>query len=125
MDGDKTKGDPQHQTSRWRLPGGIACRNLSVYGSAKPTDYQKTFFNYPLSLCSRLVTTLFGGRGLPRKCILRSFEGVLEGGEMLLVLGRPGSGCTTLLKTLAGDTRGLQIDPEAWLNYQGTIESDN
>ncbi|KAF9461129.1 hypothetical protein BDZ94DRAFT_1373768 [Collybia nuda] len=32
---------------------------------------------------------------------ISGFEGVVRPGEMLLVLGRPGSGCSTLLKTLA------------------------
>jgi ABC-type multidrug transport system ATPase subunit len=33
-------------------------------------------------------------------------DGVVKEGEMLLVLGKPGSGATTLLKTIAGETRG-------------------
>ncbi|KAG8216186.1 ABC-2 type transporter-domain-containing protein [Butyriboletus roseoflavus] len=33
--------------------------------------------------------------------IISGFQGVVRPGEMLLVLGRPGSGCTTLLKVLA------------------------
>ena len=46
--------------------------------------------------------------------ILRGFEG-----EMLLVLERPGSGCTTLLRTLAGHTHGLYVDKDSKFNYQG------
>lgn len=34
--------------------------------------------------------------------LLKDFSGVLKPGEMLLVVGRPGSGCSTFLKTLAG-----------------------
>ncbi|KAG1857398.1 ABC-2 type transporter-domain-containing protein [Suillus subalutaceus] len=33
--------------------------------------------------------------------ILSGFDGMVSSGEMLLVLGRPGSGCSTFLKTLA------------------------
>ncbi|KAI1484553.1 ABC-2 type transporter-domain-containing protein [Biscogniauxia mediterranea] len=40
-------------------------------------------------------------------------------GEMLLVLGRPGSGCSTLLKVLAGDTHGLHIGKGTKINYEG------
>ena len=36
---------------------------------------------------------------------------------MLVVLGPPGSGCSTLLKTLAGETHGFKVQGE--LNYQG------
>lgn len=34
--------------------------------------------------------------------LLKDFSGVVKAGEMMLVVGRPGSGCTTFLKSLAG-----------------------
>jgi ABC-type uncharacterized transport system fused permease/ATPase subunit len=40
------------------------------------------------------------------KPILDSSSGCVKPGEMLLVLGRPGSGCTTLLKMLANKRKG-------------------
>ncbi|KAI0433348.1 hypothetical protein F5Y09DRAFT_338767 [Xylaria sp. FL1042] len=36
----------------------------------------------------------------PERTLLHGFSGSLLGGEMLLVIGSPGSGCTTLLKAL-------------------------
>jgi ABC-type multidrug transport system ATPase subunit len=51
--------------------------------------------------------------------ILKDFNGLVRKGEMLLVLGRPGSGCSTLLKTLIADTHGLSIDDASVLKYQG------
>jgi ATPase subunit of ABC transporter with duplicated ATPase domains len=39
-----------------------------------------------------------------QRTILHKVEGIVKAAEMLLVLGRPGSGCTTLLKTLCGVT---------------------
>ena len=38
---------------------------------------------------------------------------------MLVVLGRPGSGCSTLLKTISGETHGFYIDEKSEINYQG------
>ena len=38
---------------------------------------------------------------------IHGFNGVLKAGEMALVLGRPGSGCTTFLKTLANLREGF------------------
>ncbi|KAJ5112926.1 hypothetical protein N7456_001460 [Penicillium angulare] len=34
--------------------------------------------------------------------LIRDFSGVVQSGEMMLVLGRPGSGCSTFLRTIAG-----------------------
>lgn len=38
--------------------------------------------------------------------ILKDFRGVVHPGEMVLVLGRPGSGCTTFLKVIANQRFG-------------------
>jgi ATP-binding cassette subfamily G (WHITE) protein 2 (PDR) len=60
------------------------------------------------------------GRGKPRKIqILRDFDGLIRSGEMLVVLGRPGSGCSTLLKTISGQFDGFYIGDESYVNYQG------
>lgn len=42
----------------------------------------------------------------PLRTILDNSHGCVKPGEMLLVLGRPGSGCTTLLNMLANKRRG-------------------
>jgi ABC-type multidrug transport system ATPase subunit len=40
----------------------------------------------------------------------------------LLILGS--SGCSTLLKTIAGETFGFSVDPESYLNYRGIPAKD-
>lgn len=51
----------------------------------------------------------------PLKHILRNSHGCVKPGEMLLVLGRPGSGCTTLLSILANRRRGYSsVDGDVW-----------
>ena len=96
---------------------GVAYRNLNVSGFGSPLDYQKTFGNYPLE-AANLFNTITG-KGKRKIQILRDFEGLVRSGEMLVVLGRPGSGCTTLLKTLTGETSGFHIDQGSDINYQG------
>lgn len=96
---------------------GVAYEKLNVFGYGSDTDFQHTVGNLVFKL-PELVRRLFGDRG--RKVdILHDFEGLVRPGEMLCVLGPPGSGCSTLLKTLAGDTHGLNISDQSQLNYNG------
>lgn len=48
------------------------------------------------------------GTNAPSKTILDNCHGCVKPGEMLLVLGRPGAGCTTLLKILANRREGYE-----------------
>lgn len=59
-----------------------------------------------------------GRRGAPLKTIIEGSNGCVKPGEMLLVLGRPGAGCTTLLKMLANKRLGYaEVDGDVhWGN---------
>jgi ABC-type glutathione transport system ATPase component len=106
--------DPEKYPER---TAGIAFRNLSVHGFGSPTDYQKDVLNVLLefsTIARRLI-----GRKMPKIQILRSFDGVVRSGEMLVVLGRPGSGCSTFLKTIAGEMNGISVSEDTVMNYQG------
>ncbi|CAG8248734.1 unnamed protein product [Penicillium nalgiovense] len=48
----------------------------------------------------RRATSVFGHRSDPSRKLLHNFRGHIKAGEMLMVIGRPGSGCTTFLKGL-------------------------
>ena len=96
---------------------GVVFKDLSVYGYSAPTDYQKTVGNYPLDLIGLAKRAV--GQKSERIDILRNFEGLVKAGEMLVVLGPPGSGCSTFLKTLAGETHGFNLERGSYLNYQG------
>jgi ABC-type multidrug transport system ATPase subunit len=96
---------------------GVAFRNLSAFGYTKGSDFQKTVDNYPLALMD-MARGLVGNKG-HRVDILRNFEGVVQPGEMLVVLGPPGSGCSTFLKTITGETHGFNLSDDSYINYQG------
>ena len=113
----KTKETPKAKNGKHSAIS-VAYQSLNVYGFGTATGYQKTFANYPLA-CLSLLGQLLGLARKSRIDILQDFEGLVSSGEMLLVLGRPGSGCTTFLKTLAGHTHGLNVDPSSEINYQG------
>ncbi|KAF1977467.1 ABC drug exporter AbcA [Bimuria novae-zelandiae CBS 107.79] len=96
---------------------GVAFRDLNVFGFGSDTDYQKSVGNVWLE-GPGLVRKLMGDKG--RKIeILRDLDGLVEAGEMLVVLGPPGSGCSTFLKTIAGETHGFFVDERSKINYQG------
>ena len=96
---------------------GVCFENLHVYGYGAGTDYQKDVANVWLEGVGMVRRAL--GQRQRRIDILRNFDGVVHKGEMLVVLGPPGSGCSTLLKTLAGETNGLYLDDQSYFNYQG------
>lgn len=100
---------------------GVCFQNLNVYGYGEASDYQKDVANVWLSLGSAFSRLAGGNR--QRIDILRQFDGVVHKGEMLVVLGPPGSGCSTMLKTIAGETNGLYVDDGSYFNYQGKSNS--
>ncbi|ORY82114.1 bfr1+ protein [Protomyces lactucae-debilis] len=84
---------------------GVAFKDVSTYGKGADISYQQTIFDPILSLV-RFKETLASFRHTPTKKIISNFNGLVREGEMLLVLGKPGAGCSTLLKTLAGEHGG-------------------
>ncbi|KAJ5985637.1 hypothetical protein N7499_008075 [Penicillium canescens] len=97
---------------------GIAFRSLNVCGYGTATDYQMSVGNAALKMVSA-GAELLGLRKKQRVDILQDLDGLLLPGEQLCVLGPPGSGCSTLLKTVAGETLGLEVQPESYINYHG------
>ncbi|KAI1102526.1 ABC-2 type transporter-domain-containing protein [Jackrogersella minutella] len=100
-----------------RPPVGVSWRSLSVHGFGKDTDYQKDILN--ILLRAPLIAREWISHRQRKIQILDDFDGLVRSGEMLLVLGRPGSGVSTLLKTIAGHTHGLYLDQQSHVNYQG------
>ena len=94
---------------------GIVWKNLKVCGSGSAINLQK---NVGSLLLAPLRLGKFFSKG-PEKTILNEFDGVLKSGEMLVVLGRPGSGCSTLLKSLMGELHGLDMKPQSEVHYNG------
>lgn len=96
---------------------GFTFKNLNVSGSGPEVNIQKdvvSIFMTPLR-----ARGCFNIRHKPEKKILRDFNGMVKSGEMLMVVGRPGSGCSTFLKTICGEVTGLSVDKRSILHYDG------
>ncbi|OWP03796.1 hypothetical protein B2J93_2641 [Marssonina coronariae] len=95
---------------------GVIWDNLTVSGQGGVTNYVKTFPDAFVSFFNVVETVMhvFGvGKKGREVNILKDFRGLVHPGEMVLVLGRPGSGCTTFLKVIANQRFGYSgIDGE-------------
>nr|RBR01087.1 hypothetical protein FVER53263_10580 [Fusarium verticillioides] len=100
-----------------RYTAGVSWRNLSVHGFSDPTEFQKDVLN--VIWRSPLAALDWFAKRKQKVKIITDFDGLVKSGELLLVLGRPGSGVSTLLKTIAGHTHGLHLDDSSEFNYQG------
>ena len=95
---------------------GVIWDKLSVRGGGGTKTIVPTFPDAFVSLFNVYgnVMGLFGfGKKTAEVNILSNFRGVAKPGEMVLVLGRPGSGCTTFLKVISNQRFGYTgIDGE-------------
>ena len=100
---------------------GLVFKHLTVKGLGLGAALQPTLSDPFLGL-PRLIKDLINGKvgGKPAlRTILNDFTGCVRPGEMLLVLGRPGSGCSSFLKVLANQRFGYEsIDGD--VTYGGT-----
>jgi hypothetical protein len=94
----------------------VVYKDLNVYGSGAALQLQKTVTDMLLAPIRPQEFISFGKK--ERKQILRSFDGIIKAGELCVVLGRPGSGCSTLLKALTGELHGLDTD-DSVIHYNG------
>ncbi|THY36246.1 ABC drug exporter AtrF [Aureobasidium pullulans] len=118
------KSRQEHSEEEQTRHVGIIFKNLTVKGVGLGAALQPTVGDILLGLPRKIKNLVSRGpkqaAGKPQeRTILSDFSGTIKPGEMLLVLGHPGSGCTTLLKTLANQRAGYtSIDGE--VTYGGT-----
>lgn len=97
---------------------GVVWKDLSVIGEGVGNQYIKTTGD-PFRKLFNLVNPFFwvrkctnrhegSGGSKITKTILYPMNGCCQDGEMILVLGRPGSGCSTLLRVLANDRKNYK-----------------
>ena len=94
---------------------GLVWKHLTVQGVGATSTFVKTLPNAIVGtfgpdlyrILSRFITVLpqLGSRG-ERRDLIHDFSGVVREGQMMLVLGRPGSGCSTFLKAVTNKRDG-------------------
>lgn len=92
----------------------VAFEHLTVTGTGAPNAIAK-------DVLSTLIPSFV--RKTPERVILKDITGVLHPGEMCLVLGRPGAGCTSLLKTLSNNTSAFK-SVDGFLTFGGISPND-
>ncbi|KAK9451951.1 putative plasma membrane ATP-binding cassette transporter [Limtongia smithiae] len=89
-----------------RRSTGIFFKSLTAVGVDQAASFAPSMgevFRSTLFFFQRIRA----GRHIPVRNIIEDFNGLVRKGELLLVLGRPGAGCSTLLKCIAGQTDQL------------------
>jgi ATP-binding cassette subfamily G (WHITE) protein 2 (SNQ2) len=93
---------------------GVVWKNLNVKGVGSTASFVRTLPNAILGtfgpdlyhILSGFIPALKLKRHSQTRTLIHDFSGVLKDGEMMLVLGRPGSGCSTFLKAIANNREG-------------------
>lgn len=95
---------------------GITWQNLTVEVTSPDAAFHE-------NVLSQFIPKLIrqSRHKAPQRKILDNSHGCVKPGEMLLVLGRPGSGCTTLLNILANQRNGYgKVSGDV---YYGTMKA--
>ncbi|KAL7902435.1 ABC-2 type transporter domain-containing protein [Trichoderma sp. TUCIM 5745] len=80
---------------------GVTWQNLTIKGIGSDATFNE-------NVLSQFYPFHKGNKEAGLKTIVDNSYGCVKPGEMLLVLGRPGSGCTTLLSVLANNRLGYE-----------------
>ncbi|KAF3937032.1 hypothetical protein ABW19_dt0210161 [Dactylella cylindrospora] len=102
---------------------GVIFKNLTVVGEGLGAAIQPTVASLFYGPFVAIRNLLRGGGRTPKRVLIDDFTGLIKPKEMLLVLGRPGSGCSTFLKVLANQRKGF-VAVNGDVNYGGTTAED-
>lgn len=105
---------------------GVVYKNLTVKGVGSKATFVRTLPDAILGtfgpdlyhILSGYIPALRFGKQAQTRDLIHDFTGVVRDGEMMVVLGRPGSGCSTFLKVIANE-RGPYADVAGDVHYGG------
>ncbi|KAM0806858.1 putative ABC-2 type transporter-domain-containing protein [Seiridium cardinale] len=108
---------------------GVIYKNLTVKGTGSTTSLVRTVPDAIIGtfgpdlyhLLSRWIPFIKFGRAETRT-LVHGFTGCVRDGEMMLVLGRPGAGCSTFLRAVSNNTESF-ASVEGDVSYGGIPRS--
>lgn len=102
---------------------GITFQDLCVYGVDESFAIAPTVTDLLKGPVGAVQAILSQMKTPPRK-ILKNLNGFAKPGESVLVLGRPGAGCTTFLKALSGTDFDLYKGVTGDIRYDGLPQKE-
>ncbi|KAK9475786.1 ABC-2 type transporter-domain-containing protein [Lipomyces japonicus] len=96
---------------------GVMFKSLTVVGVDVATTSLFTLGEL-LSAPFRIREAIKSVRNKKVRNLIEDFNGVVNKGEMLLVLGRPGAGCSTFLRSIAGEIDSF-VSVNGEISYDG------
>ena len=116
------KSDPEYYKP---MSLSVVYKDLRAYGIATDADYQANFLNAGYKFLSQKIGLVLNKNNESAYFdILKPMDGILNPGELTVVLGRPGAGCSTFLKSISGHTYGFNIDKNSVISYDGLTHHD-
>ncbi|KAI2609057.1 ABC-2 type transporter-domain-containing protein [Hypoxylon fragiforme] len=105
---------------------GVVYKHLTVKGVGSSSSIVRTVPDAIIGtfgpdlyhIVSRYIPFLRFGRKPQTRTLINDFVGCVRDGQMMLVLGRPGSGCSTFLKAVSNDTESF-AGVEGEVSYGG------
>ena len=117
-------GNARQQSSNDQIRhSGVIFRNLIVKGVGLGAALQPVVGDVFMGLPRAIRGGPGSGGKPPVRDLITGFDGCVRPGELLLVLGRPGSGCTTFLKAFCNQRAGFQA-VEGDVTYGGATADD-
>ncbi|KAK3372608.1 ABC-2 type transporter-domain-containing protein [Podospora didyma] len=119
--------EPRTESGESTKKVGVVFKNLTVKGVGANATFVRTLPKAVLGtfgpdlyhlLSSWIPALRFGRQQGELRTLIHDFTGVVRHGEMMLVLGRPGSGCSTFLRVIANN-RGGYAAVEGEVSYSG------
>ncbi|KAI0124768.1 ATP-binding cassette transporter [Xylariales sp. AK1849] len=102
----------------------IVLRNLTVRGTGIGHQKAPTVPTALVQLAQKINPAQYlSCKPQPSRILLHPISSLLRGGEMVMVVGKPGSGCTTFLKTLANMREEYDaVGGEVWHDGLDAVE---